>query len=309
MNSATRAAYGEGLAELAATNPNVVALDADLGGATKSGAFKKVAPERYFDMGIAEADMIGTAAGLASCGKIPFASSFAVFSTGRAFEQVRNAVCYPNLNVKVVGTHAGPSCGEDGGTHQAVADISLMRSLPNMTVVVPSDDVEAKAATIAAADYIGPEYLRFSRLAAPTFHSDDYQFQLGKGELLREGDDVTIIACGLMVSRALDAADVLASLDIGARVINMHTIKPIDKELIVESAEKTGKIVTVEEASIIGGLGSAVAEVLAEECPATLRRIGLPDCFGKSGDGNALLDEFGLCAEHIVEVASTLVSK
>lgn len=309
MNSATRVAYGEALAELAETNPNVVALDADLAGATKSGAFKKVAPERYFDMGIAEADMIGTAAGLASCGKIPFASSFAVFSTGRAFEQVRNAVAYPNLNVKVVGTHAGPSCGEDGGSHQAVADIAIMRALPNMTVVVPSDDVEAKAATIAAADYVGPQYLRFSRLAAPTFHSDDYQFELGKGELLREGDDVTIIACGLMVARALDASDVLASLGIGARVINMHTIKPLDEELVIESAEKTGKIITVEEANVIGGLGSAVAETLSENRPTPLRRIGMPDCFGKSGNGNALLDEYGLCAEHIVEVATSMVSK
>lgn len=309
MNSATRVAYSEALVELAGTNPDVVVLDADLAAATKSGAFKEVAPERYFDMGIAEADMIGTAAGLASCGKIPFATSFAVFSTGRAFEQIRNAVAYPNLNVKVVGTHAGPSCGEDGASHQSVADIAVMRALPNMTVLVASDDVEAHAMTLAAADYVGPQYLRFSRLAAPTFHSDDYQFKLGKGELLREGDDVTIIACGLMVVRALDACDVLASLGIGARVINMPTIKPIDEELIVESAQKTGKIITVEEGNIIGGLGSAVAEVLSEQCPTPLRRIGMPDCFGKSGDGNALLEEYGLSSKHIVEVATSMVSR
>ncbi len=307
MNSATREAYAQAIAELSAENPNVVALDADLAAATKSAAFKKACPERFFDMGIAEADMVGTAAGLATCGKIPFASSFSVFITGRAFDQVRQSVCYANLNVKLVGSHAGPSCGEDGGTHQAVEDIAIMRSLPNMTVVVPADDVEAHAAVKAAADIEGPMYLRVARLASPTIHdADSYEFHFGKGEVLREGTDVTIIACGMMVPRALDAAERLAGEGVSAEVINMHTIKPLDEELVVASAKKTGKVITVEEASVIGGLGSAVSEVLSEQCPTKMVRIGMPDIFGESGPGAEMLDHFGLTADHIIEAYRSL---
>ena len=238
MNSATREAYGAALKELGKTNPNVVALDADLAGSTKSAMFGNKFPERFFDMGIAEADMVGTAAGLATCGKIPFASSFAVFCTGRAFEQIRNSVCNPGLNVKIVGSHAGPSCGEDGSSHQAVEDIAIMRSLPGMMVVAPADDVEAYAATLALAEHVGPAYLRVARLASPTIHDDDYEFDLYKGDLLRDGDDVTIVACGMMVPRALEAAEQLVQEGISAQVVNMHTIKPIDAELLVSCAKK-----------------------------------------------------------------------
>ena len=255
MNLATREAYGNTLAELK-DNENVVVLEADLGHATKSLKFKEVCPQRFFNMGIAEADMIGTAAGLAACGKVPFASTFSVFATGRAFDQVRNSVCYPNLNVKIVGTHAGITVGEDGGTHQAIEDIALMCSLPNMSIVVPSDDVEARAAVLAAAAYKGPMYLRMARVASPTYHNDSYVFTLGKGEIIREGSDLTIIACGLMVMKAMEAAEQLAKEGVSVRVINMHTIKPLDHKLVIESAEKTGKIITVEEANILGGLGS-----------------------------------------------------
>ena len=300
MNAATREAYGQGLAVLAKTNPNVVALEADLGAATKSSMFKKEAPERYFDMGISEGDMMGTAAGFATCGKIPFASTFAMFATGRAFEQVRNSIAYPNLNVKVVGTHAGISVGPDGASHQCNEDIAVMRAIPGMTIVVPADDVEAKAATIAAADYVGPMYLRFSRQGSPTFHNEDFQFTLGKGELLRDGDDVTIIACGLMVAPALEAARKLEDEGIFAQVINMATIKPLDEELVIECAKKTGKVVTAEEHNIMGGLGSAVCEVLAENCPVPVRRIGVKDVFGKSGNGGELFKEYGLTADDIV---------
>ena len=300
MNAATREAYGQGLAVLAKTNPNVVALEADLGAATKSSMFKKEAPERYFDMGISEGDMMGTAAGFATCGKIPFASTFAMFATGRAFEQVRNSIAYPNLNVKVVGTHAGISVGPDGASHQCNEDIACMRAIPGMTIVVPADDVEAKAATIAAADYVGPMYLRFSRQGSPTFHDEDFQFTLGKGELLRDGDDVTIIACGLMVAPALEAARKLEDEGIFAQVINMATIKPLDEELVIECAKKTGKVVTAEEHNIMGGLGSAVCEVLAENCPVPVRRIGVKDVFGKSGNGGELFKEYGLTADDIV---------
>lgn len=306
MNSATREAYGAALAELGDKNPNVVALDADLAGSTKSAIFGARHPERFFDMGISEADMIGTAAGLATCGKIPFASSFSVFCTGRAFEQIRNSVCNANLNVKVVGSHAGPSCGEDGSSHQAVEDIAIMRSLPRMMVVVPADDVEAYAATLALAEYDGPAYLRVARLASPTIHGDDYEFELTKGEVLREGTDVTVAACGMMVPRAIDAAEQLALEGIDVQVVNIHTIKPIDEDLIVECAKKTGKIITIEEGSIVGGLGTAVAEVLSEKCPTPLRRIGMNDEFGTSGTGNELLEHFRLNAEHIIEVAHEL---
>lgn len=305
MNLATREAYGNTLAELK-DNENVVVLEADLGHATKSLKFKEVCPQRFFNMGIAEADMIGTAAGLAACGKVPFASTFSVFATGRAFDQVRNSVCYPNLNVKIVGTHAGITVGEDGGTHQAIEDIALMRSLPNMSIVVPSDDVEARAAVLAAAAYKGPMYLRMARVASPTYHNDSYVFTLGKGEIIREGSDLTIIACGLMVMKAMEAAEQLAKEGVSVRVINMHTIKPLDHKLVIESAEKTGKIITVEEANILGGLGSAVCETVSEYCPFPVKRIGVRDIFGKSGNPDKLLQEYGLTAEHIIEEARKL---
>ena len=306
MNSATREAYGKALAELGRTNPNVVALDADLAGSTKSAMFGNKFPERFFDMGIAEADMVGTAAGLATCGKIPFASSFAVFCTGRAFEQIRNSVCNPGLNVKIVGSHAGPSCGEDGSSHQAVEDIAIMRSLPGMMVVAPADDVEAYAATLALAEHVGPAYLRVARLASPTIHDDNYEFDLYKGDLLRDGDDVTIVACGMMVPRALEAAEQLAQEGISAQVVNMHTIKPIDAELLVSCAKKTGKVITIEEGTIVGGLGSAVAETLSERHPVPVVRIGMLDVFGTSGKGDELLEYYGLNAKRIVEVAHSL---
>lgn len=305
MNLATREAYGNTLAELK-DNENVVVLEADLGHATKSLKFKEVCPQRFFNMGIAEADMIGTAAGLAACGKVPFASTFSVFATGRAFDQVRNSVCCPNLNVKIVGTHAGITVGEDGGTHQAIEDIALMRSLPNMSIVVPSDDVEARAAVLAAAAYKGPMYLRMARVASPTYHNDSYVFTLGKGEIIREGSDLTIIACGLMVMKAMEAAEQLAKEGVSVRVINMHTIKPLDHKLVIESAEKTGKIITVEEANILGGLGSAVCETVSEYCPVPVKRIGVRDIFGKSGNPDKLLQEYGLTAEHIIEEARKL---
>lgn len=305
MNLATREAYGNTLAELK-DNENVVVLEADLGHATKSLKFKEVCPQRFFNMGIAEADMIGTAAGLAACGKVPFASTFSVFATGRAFDQVRNSVCYPNLNVKIVGTHAGITVGEDGGTHQAIEDIALMRSLPNMSIVVPSDDVEARAAVLAAAAYKGPMYLRMARVASPTYHNDSYVFTLGKGEIIREGSDLTIIACGLMVMKAMEAAEQLAKEGVSVRVINMHTIKPLDHKLVIESAEKTGKIITVEEVNILGGLGSAVCETVSEYCPVPVKRIGVRDIFGKSGNPDKLLQEYGLTAEHIIEEARKL---
>ena len=305
MNLATREAYGNTLAELK-DNENVVVLEADLGHATKSLKFKEVCPQWFFNMGIAEADMIGTAAGLAACGKVPFASTFSVFATGRAFDQVRNSVCYPNLNVKIVGTHAGITVGEDGGTHQAIEDIALMCSLPNMSIVVPSDDVEARAAVLAAAAYKGPMYLRMARVASPTYHNDSYVFTLGKGEIIREGSDLTIIACGLMVMKAMEAAEQLAKEGVSVRVINMHTIKPLDHKLVIESAEKTGKIITVEEANILGGLGSAVCETVSEYCPVPVKRIGVRDIFGKSGNPDKLLQEYGLTAEHIIEEARKL---
>lgn len=306
MNSATREAYGAALADLGKMNDRVVALDADLAGSTKSAIFGKSHPERFFDMGISEADMVGTAAGLATCGKIPFASSFSVFATGRAFEQIRNSVCNANLNVKIVGSHAGPSCGEDGSSHQAVEDIAIMRSLPHMMVVVPADDVEAYAATIALAEHDGPAYLRVARLASPTVHKDDYEFVLEKGDLLREGNDVTIVACGMMVPRALGAAEMLAAEGIDAQVVNMHTIKPLDVDLLCACARKTGKVITIEEGSIVGGLGTACAEALSETYPVPIRRIGMPDIFGTSGTGNELLDYFRLNAEHIVAAAHDL---
>ena len=299
---ATRESYGNALAELGAQNPNVVVLDADLAGATKTGVFKKAFPERHIDCGIAEGNMMGVAAGLATCGKVVFASSFAMFAAGRAFEQVRNSIGYPHLNVKIGATHAGISVGEDGATHQCNEDIAIMRTIPGMTVICPADDVEARAAVKAAAEYVGPVYLRFGRLAVPVINDEaNYKFEMGKGITLKEGKDVTIVATGLEVNESLEAAKLLEADGISAEVINIHTIKPIDKDLIVASAKKTGKVVTVEEHSIIGGLGGAVAEVLSEEAPTKMLRIGMMDRFGESGPAKALIEKYGLDAKSIYE--------
>jgi len=304
MNKATREAYGEALVELS-NNENIVVLDADLAAATKTGSFKKVCPERFFDMGIAEQDLMGTAAGFAVAGKIPFASTFAMFATGRAFEQIRNSIAYPKLNVKIAATHAGITVGEDGGTHQTVEDIALMRSIPGMVVLSPSDDVEAKKAIFAAAEYYGPVYIRLGRLATPTIHDENYEFQIGKGEVLRKGTDVAIIATGLMVAKALDAADKLKSEGINATVVNIHTIKPLDKELIIKVAKETGKVVTVEEHSVIGGLGSAVCDVLSQEFPTLVKLIGINDVFGQSAAAKDLLDYYNLTTENIVKTVKS----
>ncbi len=297
---ATRESYGNALAELGKINPDVVVLDADLAGATKTGVFKKVFPERHFDCGIAECNMMGIAAGLSTTGKIPFASSFAMFAAGRAFEQIRNSIGYPHLNVKICATHAGISVGEDGASHQCNEDIALMRSIPGMVVINPCDDVEAKAAVFAAAEHVGPVYVRFGRLAVPVINDENYKFELGKGVTMREGKDVTIIATGLMVSRALDAASQLAAEGIDARVINIHTLKPIDKEIIVKAAKETGLIITAEEHSVIGGLYSAVTEVVVQEAPCKVVPVAVMDTFGKSGPAKELLDVFGLNAANVV---------
>ena len=303
MGTATRAAYGHALKTEVYKNPNVVVLEADLGNATKSNAFKEVAPERYFNMGISEQDLIGTAAGFAAAGKIPLASTFAVFATGRAFEQVRNSVCYPKLNVKICATHAGLTVGADGGSHQAIEDISLMRTLPNMTVINPADAKEAEAAVLAAIDYQGPVYIRLGRAETKDIHDDSYHFEWGKAEVLRQGSDVTIFATGIMTAKALDAAETLAKQGVQAEVINVHTIKPLDEETVIASAKKTGKVVTAEEHSIIGGLGSAVAEVLARQCPTKQVFVGVQDSFGESGSPDDLLEKYGLTAEVIVKAA------
>ena len=308
MNSATRVAYGQALVELAEKNPDVVVLDADLGAATNTNKFGAAFPERYFDMGISEADMMATAAGLAASGKIPFASTFAVFAAGRAFDQVRNSIAYPKLNVKIGATHAGISVGADGGSHQAIEDMALMRALPNMTVICPSDDAEARAATFAAAEMEGPVYLRFSRYATNTFHGDDYTFKIGKGEIVREGTDVALIACGLMVNIALEAAEQLAGYGVSARVVNMPTIKPLDNDLVLDCARTIGKIVTCEEHSVIGGLGSAVCELTSRMCPVPVSRLGVNDVFGKSGDVPGLFEEYGLTAAHIVKKVHSLLA-
>ena len=292
---ATRESYGNALAELGAKYENLVVLDADLAGATKTGVFKKAFPDRHIDCGIAESDMMGIAAGLATTGKVPFASTFAMFAAGRAFEQVRNSIGYPHLNVKIGATHAGISVGEDGATHQCNEDLALMRTIPGMVVICPSDDVEARAAVQAAYEYVGPVYLRFGRLAVPVINDrPDYKFEIGKGVLLREGTDLTIVATGLCVAGALEAADKLAAEGVSAEVINIHTIKPLDKELILNSARKTGKVVTAEEHSIIGGLGGAVCEALSEEAPTKVLRIGVKDTFGESGPAAALLAKYQL---------------
>ena len=299
---ATRESYGNALAELGAQYPDLVVLDADLAGATKTGVFKKAFPDRHIDCGIAEGNMMTVAAGLAAAGKTPFASTFAMFAAGRAFEQVRNSIGYPHLNVKIGATHAGISVGEDGASHQCNEDIALMRTIPGMTVISPADDVEAKAAVKAAIEHEGPVYLRFGRLAVPVINDPDtYQFEIGKGITMREGKDVTIIATGLEVSESLEAAKLLEADGISAEVINIHTIKPLDAELVTASARKTGRVVTVEEHSIIGGLGGAVAEVLAEQAPTKMLRIGVNDTFGESGPAKALIEKYGLDAKSIYE--------
>lgn len=306
---ATREAYGQALEALGAANENVVVLDADLSKSTKTNLFQKKFPERFFDMGIAEQNMMGVAAGFAATGKVPFASTFAVFATGRAYDQIRNTICYPQLNVKIAATHAGITVGEDGGSHQALEDINLMRGLPNMTVLVPADGPEAYKAVMAAAAYDGPVYIRLGRSAVPTVTDPDVDFIIGKGKLLREGTDVTLIACGMMVAVALDAAELLAAEGVNAAVIDMSTIKPIDRALICEWAEKTGAVVTTEEHNIIGGLGSAVSEVLALECPTPLEMVGVEDVFGESGTAAALVEKYGLTKEHIAEKAKKAIAR
>ncbi len=299
MAKATREAYGEALKKLAANNPNVVVLDADLSGSTKTSEFKKVSPERFFNVGIAEQNLIGTAAGMSLAGKIPFASSFAMFAAGRAFEIIRNTVAYPFLNVKIAATHAGLTVGEDGASHQAIEDISLMRSIPNMTVINPADCIEAEQAVLKAAEYVGPVYIRLGRMAVEDVYSSSYQFEIGKGVELKNGNDVTIIATGIMVQKALKAAASLNAQGIDARVINIHTIKPIDKEIIIKAAIETRAIVTVEEHSVIGGLGSAVLEVLSDTCPVPVRRIGVMDTFGESGKPEDLMEKYMLTEKNI----------
>lgn len=289
---ATRESYGNALVELGAEHDNLIVLDADLAAATKTGVFKKAYPDRHIDCGIAECNMMGIAAGLSTTGIVPFASTFAMFAAGRAFEQVRNSIGYPHLNVKIGATHAGISVGEDGATHQCNEDIALMRTIPGMVILNPADDVEAKACVKAAYEYNGPVYLRFGRLAVPVINDrPDYKFELGKGVVLREGKDVTIVATGLCVSSALEAAEKLAADGIDAKIINIHTIKPLDEELIVAAAKETGKVVTVEEHSVIGGLGSAVCDALAEKCPVPVKKIGVQDVFGESGPAAALITD------------------
>ena len=305
---ATRESYGNALAQLGAEHDNIVVLDADLAGATKTSVFKKQFPDRFFDCGIAEGNMVGIAAGIATTGKVPFLSTFAMFAAGRAFEQIRNSVGYPHLNVKICATHAGISVGEDGATHQCLEDMALMRVIPGMVVISPSDDVEAKAAVRAAYEYEGPVYMRFGRFAVPVINdTPDYKFEIGKGVVKREGKDLTIIATGLCVNSALEAAEKLAADGIDAEVINIHTIKPLDKELVIASAKKTGKVVTVEEHSVIGGLGGAVCETLSEAAPVPVLRIGMNDIFGESGSAGALLEKYKLDGKGVYEQVSAWV--
>ena len=306
---ATRDAYGKALAALGAEHENLVVLDADLANATKTQTFQKAFPERHFDCGIAEANMICVAAGMSTTGLVPFASSFAMFASGRAFEQVRNSIGYPHLNVKIGATHGGISVGEDGASHQCCEDFALMRSIPGMTVICPADGVEAEAAVKAAYEMDGPVYLRFGRLAIPVFHEEGFNFQIGKGEVLRDGTDVAIIANGLLVYEAIQAGEKLAEMGINAMVINMATVKPLDEELVLSAAKKCGRIITCEEHSVIGGLGEAVCSLLSEKLPTPVRRIGVNDEFGHSGPAAALLKQFGLSAEHIVEVAKDFCGK
>ncbi len=306
---ATRQSYGEALVELGAEHDDFVVFDADLAAATQTGKFKAAYPDRFFDAGIAEGNMMGLAAGVATTGRVAFASTFAMFAAGRAFEQVRNSIGYPHLNVKIGATHAGISVGEDGATHQCNEDIALMRAIPGMTVIVPSDDVEAKAAVRAAYEMDGPVYMRFGRLAVPVINDvPGYTFEVGRAKVLREGTDVTIVACGLMVQAALEAAEALAADGVSAEVINMHTVKPLDTETLVASAAKTGKVVTAEEHSVIGGLGSAVCDALAERCPVPVRKVGVGDVFGESGPAVALLAKYGLDAAGVERAVRALLA-
>ena len=305
---ATRDGYGQGLIELGKTRDDIIVMDADLAAATKTGAFKKEFPEKFYNCGIAEQNMMSIAAGVASTGKVVFASSFAMFAAGRAFEQVRNSIGYPHLPVNIGATHAGISVGEDGATHQCCEDIALMRTIPGMTIINPADAVEAKAATIAAAEIDGPVYLRFGRLAVPVINDDDYKFEVGKGINLVDGTDVTIVATGLMVERALQAAETLKEEGISARVINIHTIKPLDEEIILDAAKKTGAIVVAEEHSVIGGLGSAVCELLADKMPTPVKKVGVEDEFGTSGPALDLLEMFGLGSKDIVAKAKEVIA-
>ena len=306
---ATREAYGKALKDLAAMNKNVVVLDADLSKSTKTADFKAVAPERFFNMGIAEGNMMGVAAGMSTCGKIPFVSTFAMFAAGRAFEQIRNSICYPKLNVKICATHAGLTVGEDGASHQSIEDLSLMRSIPNMTVINPCDGVETDAVIKAISEFDGPCYVRLGRAAVNIINDKEtYKFELGKGVTLKEGNDVTLVATGIMVDVALEAADMLEKEGIKARVINIHTLKPIDREILVKAAKETGAIVTAEEHNVIGGLGSAVSEVLTEEYPVPVLKVGVLDKFGESGKPNELLEAYGLTAKNIAEKAKKAMS-
>ena len=309
IKTATRDAYGKALVELGEKNPDVLVLDADLAAATKTGAFKKAFPERFFDTGIAEGNMMGVAAGLATTGYTVFASSFAMFSAGRAFEQVRNTIAYPHLNVKIGATHAGISVGEDGASHQCCEDIALMRSIPGMVIINPADDIEARAAVFAAAEHNGPVYMRFGRLAVPRIFDESYKFEIGKAVTLKEGSDVTIIATGLMVNEALLAAEELSKEGISAEVINMHTIKPLDKDAIIKSAKKTGCIVTAEEHNVVGGMGDAVCDAVCSEYPVPVVKVGVEDTFGKSGPAVELLHIFGLDADNIVKKAKIAIEK
>ena len=307
---ATRESYGNALIEIGKENPNLVVLDADLAAATKTGMFKKVFPERHIDCGIAESNMAGVAAGLSLTGKIPFMSSFAMFAAGRAFEQVRNSIGYPHLNVKIGATHAGITVGEDGATHQCNEDIALMRTIPGMVVMCPADDVEAKAAVRAAVEYDGPVYIRFGRAAVPVINdTPDYKFEIGKGTVVREGTDVTIVAAGICVDSALGAAEKLAAEGISAEVINICTIKPLDEDIIIKSAKKTGKVVTAEEHSVIGGLGSAVCDALCKSYPTPVYKIGMQDCFGESGSAAALVQKYKLDAQGVYEQVKEFVNK
>ena len=306
---ATRDAYGQALAKLGAEKSDLVVFEADLAAATKTGVFRKAFPDRHFECGIAEGNMMAVAAGAASMGLVPFASSFAMFAAGRAFEQVRNSIGYPHLNVKIGATHGGISVGEDGASHQCCEDFALMRSIPGMTIMSPADGVEARAMVMAAYEMQGPVYLRFSRFATPVFHSEDFQFQIGKGELVQDGTDVAIIANGIVVPEAMEAGKALAAEGISARVINMATIKPLDGEIVLKAAKECGRIVTVEEHSIIGGLGEAVCSFLAENCPVPVKRIGVNDEFGHSGPAGPLLKAFGLCADNIAAQAKALLNK
>ena len=303
---ATRESYGNALAELGSQHENMVVLDADLAGATKTATFKKAFPDRHFDCGIAEADMICAAAGLSTTGLVPFASTFAMFAAGRAFEQIRNSIGYPHLNVKIGATHGGISVGEDGASHQCCEDFALMRSIPGMVVMSPADDVEAKAMVKAAYEHTGPVYMRFGRAAVPVIHEENMEFRIGKGEVLRDGSDVTIIANGLMVAEALKAANTLAESSINAMVINMATVKPLDEELVLAGARKCGKVITCEEHSIIGGLGEAICSCLSEHYPVPVKRIGVNDMFGRSGPAKDLLKVYGLSSENIVKAAEEL---